>query len=220
MPTGKQNDINDRLYNLDHIPEGFAFSKERVWQNIKDNVPEKKTGRVSWPLAAAAVFIMILAGAFWMKGDDMPHPAVRKNTGEKLALQRITSPDKPPVNTIAGKIPLKPTMAADENTRVDKNTLIASEADVIYPDTAVVNPVVADARKDSIIQKAAPVQRKYPVAHINDLYKGPGPGGVPAQKVLTVFRRTETEALPDPEEKDTISLKQRTVFSFLVSQKQ
>lgn len=160
------NNIQDRLNELDAMPEGFEFSSNRVWQNIETGFQPKKKQRFPWLYIAAAAALLI---AFFtiLPTEKKVDPVVVRN--------KNIDQQAPVVETVTSTV--KPVITKEKiNDQSGKNVVTAKQDPVkktIIPPVKII--VAPDPIISTVIEKDAPAVKQ------NDIAIAP----VPATKPIT-----------------------------------
>jgi hypothetical protein len=220
MAIERQNNISSKLAGLNHIPEGFAFDKNGLWQKIKETRTSKSKRR---SLLYAAILIPAIVTISWVfigqqKGDKVivTLPAKPVKPSEQL----ITLPKENdvvqknlPGQSIAKASPAKIERLGDIKLQTTKK--------IVFTESSVINipseeAIAAAPRSDSVAVAATPKPKyKYRIAHINEIDDVQvQPSTLIAQKIIKkpFFASVTTVPATDG---DKIVQKKKSPFSFL-----
>lgn len=185
------NPLAEKLYGMNSLPEGFGFSATRVWDQLEQQLQEKKRTPMLWLRYAAAIVLLASVGIFWMlmQGEPIPTKAIVRQIqvapkSIKPSLKKLdqTVTDSKSNNQIVRTKFVKP---ANDPVQTTVNTASTQQEVPVTEAIAAVNPTMVATSNPSIVSiavvstkpavKSTPVRKKYPVVHLYELYREPEP---------------------------------------------
>lgn len=191
------NPLAEKLDGMNSLPEGFGFSATRVWDQLENQLQEKKRQPMLWLRYAAAIVLLAGAAILWIMQRETaaPKEIFTKQSKEQAP---INTPTTIPIeaakkSTIPNKMQeptthrqdvlvtekslaasnIEPTSIAKLPTTipVESSPFKDSAQNVATIATAISSPVIATKPTN----KSATIRKRYPVVHLYDLYREPEP---------------------------------------------
>lgn len=188
------NPLAEKLDGMNSLPESFGFSATRVWDQLENQLQEKKRQPMLWLRYAAAIVLLAGAAFLWMMQRETaaPKEIFTKQSKEQAP---INTPTTIPIeaakkSTIPNKIQeptthrqdvlvtekslaasnIEPTIISVEPSNV-KESAVSSVQTISTVAASVGNPVPTTKPTN----KSATIRKRYPVVHLYDLYREPEP---------------------------------------------
>jgi hypothetical protein len=180
------NPLSDKLDGMNSLPEGFGFSATRVWDQLENQLQDKKRKPMLWLRYAAAIVLLAGAATIWFlqKETALPTNSSTKQTitkkSENTALPiKIETPD------LQGKKQLLvKNNVSVSNSEIPESTQLVHTSIPLEPspiiDSIQTNETIAVAISSPAVTtktsiKSTPIRKKYPVVHLYELYREPEP---------------------------------------------
>jgi hypothetical protein len=181
------NPLSEKLDGMNSLPEGFGFSANRVWDQLENQLQDKKRKPIMlWLRYAAAIVLLASAATIWFLQKEIPAQTraftkqiITKKSVNTLLPIKIETPD-----LLAKKQILVTNKVSVSNSVVPESTALVQTSVPLEPSpimdsiqtieniaVAISSPAVTT--KPAI--KSAPVRKKYPVVHLYELYREPEP---------------------------------------------
>ncbi|MEQ1625149.1 MAG: hypothetical protein ABL870_10685 [Sediminibacterium sp.] len=186
------NALSEKLDGMNSLPEGFGFSDTRVWDQLEQQLQDKKRKPMLWLRYAAAIVLLAGAAIFWILQKEVATPT---DSFTKQSTEQTPVNHQSPIKIEAPKKTEAPELIAKQQITVTKNDLVSNQTEpttiAMVPttipvetspikDTAQRVETIAAANISPVIaskpaNKSAVVRKRYPVIHLYDLYKEPEP---------------------------------------------
>lgn len=222
MHGEKQNNVHNKLDQLQAVPASFGFNEEGTWQKLETRMgARRKKGLFFW-LPVAAVFIALLAN-FFLFQSPVPEPVSKKpvettvtqQAKNTVPVQQIIVKENKQQLTVKPVLPAKNKTASIHQIGNKQDTVFVTQQTPEVP--AVQLPLI-----HAIDTVTVSVQKpKFKIAHVNELYP-PKPVFLPVAQKNPAFARKKNvpvgieDELP-PEERSVVQKKQRSLFTSLLS---
>ena len=202
-----QDNISQKLQQLNEMPPGIQFNSAATWNKLEDRLQQKPNGKKAW-LRYAAIFLIVISGTvIYLRSGNrtkaievtkidqnenhISSPSITTNdhnyTTEKTTIaEKTTTADQE-------KIVKRPYSDIDENDYVSEElspihlTTTITEITVPVTDPVIAAPVPIVIAPNTIAQKP-----KLRIVHLNDLYK---PDITEIAKAETKKQEAKEEAL-------------------------
>lgn len=192
------NPLAEKLDGMNSLPEGFGFSANRVWDQLENQLQDKKRKPMRWLRYAAAIVLLAGAALYWILQKDA---ATTKEVFSKQSTKQapINTPTSIPsaaviIATTAKKI-LEPKTIHQQGVLVSEKSMATNNIeplaiaqvpttipietspirDTVQPITTIAAAVNSPTPTTKPTNKSVVVRKKYPVVHLYELYKEPEP---------------------------------------------
>ena len=195
------NPLAEKLDGMNSLPEGFGFSATRVWDQLENQLQEKKHQPMLWLRYAAAIVLLAGAAILWImqRETTAPKEIFSKQSKEQAP---INTPTSIPIeaakkSTIPNKMQ-EPTTHRQDVLVSEKSLAASNIAPTIIAKLPTTIPVEPSPNKDSVVSsvqtvttvvaavsntipatkpsnKSTTIRKRYPVVHLYDLYREPEP---------------------------------------------
>lgn len=198
------NPLSEKLDGMNSLPEGFGFSATRVWDQLENQLQDKKRKPMLWLRYAAAIVLLAGAAIFWILEKEVATP---KDSFTKQSIKQAPINIPLPINKEAPRKTEATELIVKQQTTVTNNDMVSNNSEPIttalvpttipvetspIKDTAEQIATIAVAMSSPVIatkpaNKSAVVRKRYPVIHLYDLYKEPEPSYTksPTKKQIT-----------------------------------
>ena len=186
------NPLAEKLDGMNSLPEGFGFSANRVWDQLENQLQDKKRKPMLWLRYAAAIVLLAGAALFWILEKEVATP---KDSFTKQSIEQAPNHQPSPIKIETTPATEAPELIVKQQTTITNNDLVSNQTEptniAIVPstipvetspikDTAQQITTIAAAMSSPVLatkptNKSTVVRKKYPVVHLYELYREPEP---------------------------------------------
>jgi hypothetical protein len=214
------NPLSEKLDGMNSLPEGFGFSATRVWDQLENQLQDKKRKPILWLRYAAAIVLLAGAAIFWILQKEVATP---KDSFTKQNVEQAPIHQPSPIKIETTPETKSSDLIVKKQITVTNNDLVSNQTEpttiALVPttipvetspikDTAQQIATIAAANISPVIatkpaNKSAVVRKKYPVIHLYDLYKEPEPSYTKNSSKKQITEETEENLINTQESNRT-----------------